>query len=1377
MTQYQAYHIINQLAPEVFEKMCRNVLIGLGFKRARNYDTTESTITFRVTLRRESADRMFRTEENWLIVFGRTHGMKQALDGAIAKTAQKAGIEFLLVVVFDDIAPTIVDTFFQQAVSAKISPILLTGDLAVCLARDYAPGQFTKLPIPSFSFENVRKSMREQSETAPWHDRFQALKALPTRVTPGTAASVLQEADVFRATSKTHSYLLLGNPGAGKTTSLIALAAGLSAAGGRTPIVVPLNQYEGDLLKLLSLWLGEENNPLPNDIVQALLISGSLVVMLDGLNEVHPDYMLKKLVEEINHFTNPEEQTSRSQWIVTYRKYDYQQASKHNPLEHLEKNPWELQPLTADLIYRFLNDELGEGEGKSVYDKLGDTVREICRTPLLLNMLVTLYRDSNGHIPTRKGALYRRFIDLLLDWGERPTEARIKEQISGILGVQLSQQSFHQLTIDALIALTKAMTATAISWEDAKKAVSQVFELSSNPLIVANKLLQYLLTKTLLKRRGVYISFFHHTFQEYFQAFSMKDLTVEELIPEQGVEGVNREAVVFFAGLTDRPDLLIERALKVDIWLAYEMARDVTLSLPNDLLHRIAKVFWDNTLVLEGRTNSWVGSQYEYASAFKYLVEQTGQNLEQFARQVTPDRSDVAFLEELLQYYQELGDVNAQSEIVKRLENESNKEYSDSLIFRMAVAASGRGDNLEAVKLYTDYLQSNPSSDAAFGNRANVFEGLGKIQEAISDYEKSLELNQNAYVSRANFATLLINQKQIGRARLELERAVSLNPNYAPASFHLANLLEMEQPEAALPYYERAATDAIHPAQILRYSSKLAEIQEKTADYTGAIRSLYRLIELEPTSKETTNRKKKIAMLRLKQDEIAKQRTIREQLLERSEVPLYTLVETFLRAASYDIQHPTSRWMIAQNIRPSQYSILGISLIDSPQLSAGMIREAVDTLPPEGRDAAHAILFTNAETLEFEARMQLTAYQPERNIAIITELEVAEAILDSDRACYNLVLRAMQRTSQRDPFKFTAVVEDTTNFYGRTRNITYLLDQIANHKPIALYGIHKIGKSSLLRRVQQRVNAYMREITPVWIELDATVKDGNDLFRLVLEKLSIDITNDHRITIETFRSRLRQFHEREMQKRVVHSILLIIDEYPYMIPDSFGRNGLNDYIEILGMFKSLQQEGWFNFLPCGRSSALSRTVQWPSGENPFVGIFQESFLGPLSEEETREMVVTLGKRAGIVFKDEALARIYSLTNGHPLFARTLGSWILSGKKKREISPDVVDEAAEAYLADRGDRTLLKAISINNLDIEEQRIVRELAHHSTGIAAGQLLSPNASQEDRERLVGLLNNLVDTTLIIREIREEKQHVRHRYELLRRAVVLDIKETLNL
>src|SRR4029453_7379310 len=155
-----------------------------------------------------------------------------------------------------------------------------------------------------------------------------------------------------------------------------------------------------------------------------------------------------QLTDELNRLTDPDESSSRSRWIVSGRVHDYQQGHQH--LISLESRRWEVQPFTADLIYQFLANALGQAEGLALYQELGESVRDLCANPLLLNMMLTIYKQQ-GQTPVGRGALYRQFVDLLLQWGDdRRPQTDQREALARLWPEPLTKATYRALAWDAL---------------------------------------------------------------------------------------------------------------------------------------------------------------------------------------------------------------------------------------------------------------------------------------------------------------------------------------------------------------------------------------------------------------------------------------------------------------------------------------------------------------------------------------------------------------------------------------------------------------------------------------------------------------------------------------------------------------------------------------------------------------------------------------------------------------------------------------------------------------------------------------------------------------------------------------------------------------
>lgn len=404
-----------ELAKSEFQRLCRKILAGMGMSESKAFSAPGVDQSYRVKIVRESSDKMFRTEENWLCVFQRPH---QLIDvdhvQAISNATIAANVRQLFLVVFGSMSLDARDCLRGVLAAQDIGMACLADSLAQSLAHDFGNLPETKGVGSShaFSFVRLREQARTRFTESPWHDYFQTVSIQPARVLPLQKEQdvALSEADLVRALQG-GSLLLLGEPGAGKTTSLLALARDLASAGPLTPVFVPLGRYSGDFLETLGEALAPGAERVSKLVARELVESGALVLLLDGINEVQQPDLHARPASELNEFTAPDEPTLHSHWIVSGRVHDYQQT--HHQLTHLERRRWEMQPFTADLIYQLLADALDKPQALTLYQEMGESVRELCSNPLLLNMVLAVHRQ-HGKTPVGRGALYRQFVDLLL---------------------------------------------------------------------------------------------------------------------------------------------------------------------------------------------------------------------------------------------------------------------------------------------------------------------------------------------------------------------------------------------------------------------------------------------------------------------------------------------------------------------------------------------------------------------------------------------------------------------------------------------------------------------------------------------------------------------------------------------------------------------------------------------------------------------------------------------------------------------------------------------------------------------------------------------------------------------------------------------------
>ncbi|GEM_PF-3015325 len=182
--------------------------------------------------------------------------------------------------------------------------------------------------------------------------------------------------------------LLLGDPGAGKTVTLMAMAR--TAIDRRLldptqplPILAPIATWNMQKRQEFNEWLGQVVPVLKNDI-DDLLVNGQLILLLDGLDELggeRDDPMTHKRFDPRLRFIDM--LPDNNQVLLSCRVLDYEEVGTKIPLN----GSVVLRPLTDDQIHTFL----ANLPDLWVALKQDDELREMARNPLLLSLFTYAY--------------------------------------------------------------------------------------------------------------------------------------------------------------------------------------------------------------------------------------------------------------------------------------------------------------------------------------------------------------------------------------------------------------------------------------------------------------------------------------------------------------------------------------------------------------------------------------------------------------------------------------------------------------------------------------------------------------------------------------------------------------------------------------------------------------------------------------------------------------------------------------------------------------------------------------------------------------------------------------------------------------------------
>ncbi|MDX2096701.1 MAG: NACHT domain-containing protein, partial [Leptolyngbyaceae cyanobacterium bins.59] len=257
-----------------------------------------------------------------------------------------------------------------------------------------------------------RSDALERPWNALWETPDQARQPLP----PGTRLI-----DKFDGLGAGRTLLILGEPGGGKTTTLLELARDLLNRAEQNlsealPIVFNLSSWGGPegLAKTGTIadWLVEELHTkyqVSPEIAKVWVQGEQLLLLLDGLDEVHSSCR-NACVQALNEFSQTHGHT---EMVVCSRLQDYEALSHRLRFQAAIC----LQFLSLDQIQHYLLNAGPELETIRTLLQTDPTLQELARSPLMLNMMTLACRGLEvSHFPEttleeRRRQLFDAYID------------------------------------------------------------------------------------------------------------------------------------------------------------------------------------------------------------------------------------------------------------------------------------------------------------------------------------------------------------------------------------------------------------------------------------------------------------------------------------------------------------------------------------------------------------------------------------------------------------------------------------------------------------------------------------------------------------------------------------------------------------------------------------------------------------------------------------------------------------------------------------------------------------------------------------------------------------------------------------------------------
>jgi len=330
-------------------------------------------------------------------------------------------------------------------------------------------------------------------------------------------------------------------------------------------------------------------------------------------------------------------------------------------------------------------------------------------------------------------------------------------------------------------------------------------------------------------------------------------------------------------------------------------------------------------------------------------------------------------------------------------------------------------------------------------------------------------------------------------------------------------------------------------------------------------------------------------------------------------------------------------------------------------------------------NVAGIILYVEPPDAVFQMRMAEVRLRDHFVLIPIPFAEVEKAVLEENASTGLIASYADRYLPGADLFDDRNAIGDTLSFFGRSKLLHDLENDLQRGQGIGLFGLRKSGKTSLLLQL----GSALRKHPIVHIDLQpygGKSYFGAEIFNKILQQLSKLLNSQDSQSIKQTKSFLQDIsavsvttvfikHVEELAQNLEQAgfempLILFLDEIERIFPfDTDPNQKVEEFNAFFGALRDLSQaQRRISLLVADVHPDCNRINNWKQqgvATNPVFQFFKEVFVAPFSLDETKSMLTNIGRLMGREFDDFATEAVHRESGGYPFVARQLASFLCS----------------------------------------------------------------------------------------------------------------------